>query len=326
MRDPAQESALPRCLGSRTGWSKYLELQRSPEPHLHQIEPTNACPFSCVMCTRPTRMKRPIGLMDLALFRKVIDEVATFSPATRLKEIELFHFGESLLHPQLPEMVAHAASRRLRPVLSVNPPRLDAALGEALLQARPHRIICSMDADNPESYRRMRGPAADFGRALENLDGLLETRRRLGSQVPIVVRMIRMQQNQGEEEPFAARWRAAGAQVELRPFFPWNDTAMAALGEWERLPEHMPCPFPWRYLVVQWNGDVVPCCRDCNGDIVLGNVAGSSLRDIWNGERYRGFREEMASGRFSNPICGPCMDLYSPTPATGDSALREDQR
>ena len=323
MNQPRKPVSLPSGLGSKAGWGRYLELQRSPEPHLHQIEPTNACPFSCVMCTRPTRMKRPIGYMDFNLFRKVLDEVATFPSLVREREIELFHFGESLLHPRLPEMVAYTTSLGLRAVLSVNPPRLDATLGEALLRARPHRIICSMDADDPASYRRMRGPAADFERALVNLEALLETRRKLGSSVPIVVRMIQTKENRGTEDGFATRWRSAGAEVELRPFFPWNDPALAGIGDWERLPEHMPCPFPWRYLVIQWNGDVVPCCRDCNGDIVLGNAAENSLREIWNNEAYRAFRDEMIRGTFSNPICGPCMDLYSVPP--GGSAAEGQQ-
>jgi radical SAM protein with 4Fe4S-binding SPASM domain len=301
---------LPAALATREGWVRLLELKRSPDPHLHQIEPTNACPFTCAACIRPTRMTRPIGYMDFDLYRKVIDEVATFDEATRAKEIELFHFGESLLHPRLPEMVALASGAGLKPVLSVNPPVLNPALAEALLAARPARIVCSLDGDDAETYRLQRGPAANFDLAVARIEGLLDARRRLGSDVPVVVRMILTHAVAGQEGSFAARWRAAGAEVELRPFFPWNDDSLVPLGDWERLPPGMPCPFAWRYLVVQWNGDVVPCCRDCNAEIVLGNVATESLRSIWNGPRYRAFREEMATGAFTNGICAPCLKLY----------------
>jgi radical SAM protein with 4Fe4S-binding SPASM domain len=262
------------------------------------------------MCIRPRRMTRPVGFMTLELFRKVMAEVAGFSPATRTREIELFHFGESLLHPALPEMVACAAGHGLRPVLSVNPPQLDAGLSAALLRARPARIICSLDADDAATYRRMRGPAADFARALAGIEALLEQRRRLDAAVPVVVRMIETRGNRGQAAAFTRRWRAAGAQVELRPFFPWNDPGLAPLGEWEKLPPGMPCPFPWRYLAVQWNGDVVPCCRDCNGETVLGNVAGQSLLEIWNGPAYAAFRRQMLAADYPNTICGPCMQLY----------------
>jgi len=306
----AEPSSLPSSLSTRAGWGRYLDLRRAPEPHLHQIEPTNACPFACAMCVRPLKMKRPVGFMDLGLFRKVMAEVAGYAPAVREQEMEMFHFGESLLHPRLPEMVACAAGLGLRPVLSVNPPLLEPDLAEALLQARPARIICSLDADDAGTYRRMRGPGADFDRAVAGVHALLERRRRLDSQVPVVVRMIETRLNRGQGEGFTARWRAAGVQVELRPFFPWNDPDLAPLGEWERLPPRMPCPFPWRYLVVQWNGDVVPCCRDCNGEAVLGNVAGQTLREIWNGPAYAEFRRRLVAEDYRGGMCAPCMKLY----------------
>jgi radical SAM protein with 4Fe4S-binding SPASM domain len=301
----------PASLSSPEGWGRYLELKRPAEPHLHQIEPTNACPYACAMCIRPRRMTRPEGFMAFELFQKVMEELAGYSAATRAKEIELFHFGESLLHPRLPELVACAAGHGLRPVLSVNPPQLDAGLCEALLRARPARIICSLDALDAATYRRMRGPAADFAQALAGIEALLEQHRRLDSEVPVVVRMIETRSNRGQGAAFSERWRAAGVQVELRPFFPWNDPDLAPLGEWEKLPPGMPCPFPWRYLVVQWNGDVVPCCRDCNGATVLGNVAGQSLREIWNGPAYAAFRQQMLAADYRNGICGPCMKLYA---------------
>jgi len=303
-------SSLPSALATRAGWGRYLELRRPPEPHLHQIEPTNDCPFSCAMCIRPRRMRRPVGFMALDLFRKVMAEVAGFAPAVREQEIELFHFGESLLHPQLPEMVACAAGLGLRPVLSVNPQLLEPGLDEALLRARPARIICSLDADDAESYRRMRGPYADFDRAVEGVRDLLERRRRLESQVPVVVRMIRTRLNEDQAEGYLARWLSAGAEAELRPFFPWNDPGLAPMGDWERLPPRMPCPFPWRHLVVQWNGDVVPCCRDCNGEAVLGNVQRQTLREIWNGPAYAEFRRRLVEEDYRDGMCGPCMGLY----------------
>jgi radical SAM protein with 4Fe4S-binding SPASM domain len=303
------DRTLPACLTTRAGWHRYLDLARRPEPHLHQIEPTNACPYSCSMCTRP-RMRRPVGFMDIGLFRKVMAEVAGYAPEVRALDIELFHFGESLLHPRLPEMVACASGLGLRPVLSVNPPQLRPDLAEALVRARPARIICSLDADDEATYRQMRGPRADFAQALAGIEALLDANRRLGAPVPVQVRMIQTRLNQAQTEAFQARWADRGAQVEVRPFFPWNDPDLAALGDWERLPPGMPCPFPWRYLVVQWNGDVVPCCRDCDGEVVLGNAGGQTLKEIWNGPAYAEFRRRLAAPGRPSGMCGPCMGLY----------------
>ncbi|MBL7961385.1 SPASM domain-containing protein, partial [bacterium] len=107
------------------------------------------------------------------------------------------------------------------------------------------------------------------------------------------------------------RWQDKNIEVEVRQFFPWGEKEMAQLGNFEKYPPFMPCPYPWQYLVVQWNGDVVPCCRDYNAVITLGNVKKSSLKEIWNSSRYEEFRRQMAIGKFhNNPICSPCLDLY----------------
>ena len=84
---------LPDVLMSREGWSDLLEDQRTPEPRLHQIEPTNHCPYTCRMCPRTTLMTRPLGFMDFDLYRKVMEEVAGYSEPVRSREIELFHFA-----------------------------------------------------------------------------------------------------------------------------------------------------------------------------------------------------------------------------------------
>ncbi|MBF0611943.1 MAG: hypothetical protein G8345_07615 [Magnetococcales bacterium] len=81
----------------------------------------------------------------------------------------------------------------------------------------------------------------------------------------IVVRMIALHANQQKREEAVAFWQNLGVEAEIRPFFPWSEPAMAPLGDYMQNPPFMPCPFPWRYLVVQWDGTVVGCCRDYNG-------------------------------------------------------------
>ena len=301
---------LPSALQSREGWSRFLELRRSFEPHLHQIEPTNACPYSCIMCPRDTFMTRPVGFMDFALYVKVIDEVADYSLPVREKEVELFHFGESLLHPEIAEMVAYGAGKGLNLVLSVNAPQLSPDLAEKILAKDPIKLIISMDGFDAESYRKIRGKNADFTLAVENLEAVLKMMKTHGSRSRVIIRMIRMQANLQAEEQFRSRWQDLGGAVEIRDFFPWNKKELIPLGAVEKYPPHMPCPFPWQYLVVQWNGDVVPCCRDFNAVNCMGNVADSTLKEIWNSSAYERFRDSMSQGNYEPSMCAECMEIY----------------
>ncbi len=306
-------TALPKLLQSREGWGRFFEMKRSDEPHLHQIEPTNACPYECVMCPRSKRMDRQVGFMNLDLFKKIMDEIASYSQPNREKEIELFHFGESLLHRDIVEMTSYLASHGLNNVLSVNAPELTPALTEQLLSAGAGKIIISLDGYDEKSYRSIRGKHADYDMAVKNIDAAINLHSEMKSSTKLVVRMIKLHENAENAELFKTRWESTGIEVELRDFFPWGEKEMTELGTFDRYPPHMPCPFPWQYLVVQNNGDVVPCCRDYNGVNVMGNANTESLKEIWNGSRFTDFRNRMASGDYDNTLCGPCLAPYFTT-------------
>ncbi len=311
---------LPSALQTRDGWARFFAGEMPREPHLHQIEPTNHCPYTCVMCPRSEKMSRELGFMEMDLYTKVIDEVAGFSDPTRSKEIELFHFGESLLHPEIAAMVGYAADRNLPITLSVNAPQLDPDLAAEILRRGAYKIIISLDGTDTESYRKIRGPAADFDTARTHIEALIALKKRLNAETEIVLRMIHLKENRHQILPFKWEWERRGIAVDIRTFFPWGEPDMAELGEYETYPPGMPCPFPWQHLVVQWNGDVVPCCRDYNGDNRMGNAANESLVEIWHNELYRRLREQLRTGHYGeNEVCRKCMQIYyTPTEQSAD--------
>jgi radical SAM protein with 4Fe4S-binding SPASM domain len=300
---------LPSCLQTRSGWAEFFESKRTAEPHIHQIEPTNHCSYTCIMCPRSKYMTRPKGYMKLALYQKIIDEIATYSAAISKKDIELFHFGESLLHPKIVSMVEYAANKQLKIVLSVNPLELTPKLAEKILQSKPHKIIISLDGYDDQSYKAIRGAHANFTAAVKNIEALLQLKKN-ELQTQIIIRMILVHMNEKHAAHFKLFWENKGAIVEIRSFFPWNKAELAKLGTFEKYPPHMPCPFSWQYIVVQWNGDVVPCCRDYNAVNVLGNVTTQSLKAIWNGATAVAFRKQMAIGEYAQDLCKECMELY----------------
>ena len=76
------------------------------------------------------------------------------------------------------------------------------------------------------------------------------------------------------------------------------------------------CTRPWRLAYVTANGNLLPCCiAPFTGvpydSIILGNVQGRSLADLWNGERYREFRARHASRDNPPECCRLCGDEWS---------------
>jgi len=304
-------ASFPSSLKSRAGWAKLLELKRSSEPHVHQIEPTNSCPYSCVMCPRPGRMEREVGFMEMGLYQKVIDEISGFPEPVRKKEIELFHFGESLLHPQIGEMAGYASGKGLNITLSVNAPELTPPILHRLIESGPCRIIISFDGYDEESYREIRGGNADYPKASANLEYAAGLVKRGLPHTRISLRIIRLNRNSPKIDDFKARYEAMGLPVEVREFFPWTEKELVSFGVVQKYPPFMPCPFPWQYLVVQWDGTVVPCCRDYNAVNPMGNVRSSSLKEIWNSSEYAAFRDQHRTGEYGgNAFCKGCMEIF----------------
>lgn len=306
----ANDRPLPKALQSRSGWAALFEHHRAQFPHIHQIEPTNQCNLSCMMCPRKDNMTRKVGLMEIALFHKIIDEIANFPEKVKEKELELFHFGESLFHPHFPEMIRYASAQELKPVLSINPMNLSQEHIEILPQCMPHKIIVSLDSMEAKKLQRIRGPKADLTKSVTNTELLLQSNLRQGNITDIVIRMIVMDINRDEIESFKKFWAQRGGRVEFRDFFPWNKEELSGLGTFKKYPPFMPCPFPWQYMVIQWNGDIVPCCRDYNGVLTLGNVAEQSLQEIWASTEYVEFRKKMVQGTDLSSYCRECMSLY----------------
>lgn len=143
-------------------------LEASRPPMLYNVELTNACPMRCVACPRTRVMTRPVGFMDIGLFKGLIDELAELWPKRPKNDLALHHFGESLLHPRFDEAMRYAGERGFRAVLSCNPLALTEGRAQRLFAAQPAQVILMMDGYDDESFFRARGVKGVYAKSLEN--------------------------------------------------------------------------------------------------------------------------------------------------------------
>lgn len=83
---------------------------------IYQLEISNICSLTCGYCPHPNQ-RRPKGMMSFDTFKKCVEFYRTHS---RTRPLHLHHFGEPILHPQLVEFVAHAASRDVETIFFTN--------------------------------------------------------------------------------------------------------------------------------------------------------------------------------------------------------------
>lgn len=275
-------------------------------PFLDQVELTNRCPMSCGFCPRGRRgeMTRPKGLMERATFSRVVAEA---NPSQRFHRlVELHHLGESLLHPDLPRFVREATVARIPTELSANPSLLEPALAAELVRAGLRRLVLSLDGMDDETTTAIRGKAARYSTAERNIDALLELSARSPSPPQVVVQMLELHRNEGQRERFVARFGGTGLPF-VQAYVKHLEGDDPDLGRPTSPPLRLFCAYPWRSVVVLWDGRVVPCCRDADAALVLGDLKTQSLAEIWRGEAAEALREVHREGRFppGHP-CGSC--------------------
>ncbi|MBB3108130.1 radical SAM protein with 4Fe4S-binding SPASM domain [Paenibacillus phyllosphaerae] len=76
---------------------------------------------------------------------------------------------------------------------------------------------------------------------------------------------------------------------------------------WDRITAHKKrCPQPWTTTEINAKGDVTTC--HAHYDLTLGNVNEESIQSIWNGPKYKQFRNYLKKNLF--PICTACCLYY----------------
>ncbi|HAX75713.1 MAG TPA: hypothetical protein DCY88_07740 [Cyanobacteria bacterium UBA11372] len=87
-------------------------------------------------------------------------------------------------------------------------------------------------------------------------------------------------------------------------------------------PVEAPCQRPSNMLVIKASGDIVICCADMYGDIVLGNIEQASLEEIWFSDRFRSIRKKLNQSRVGLELCEKCSHDGSSSSVFYPHALR----
>jgi radical SAM protein with 4Fe4S-binding SPASM domain len=67
-------------------------------------------------------------------------------------------------------------------------------------------------------------------------------------------------------------------------------------------------------LQVQWDGTVIPCCWDWNGEMLLGDLKTQTIEEIMKSAAYEDIRDAHRKGEFQRyPFCNQCDQLYKRT-------------
>ncbi len=273
------------------------------------IEISNICNLQCSFCPAVVRTQ---GMMEVDLFRRVIEQVAP------LTDQVCFHLmGDPLVHPELAQLVEICGEHRVPIFFVTNGVLLRPDKAELLLHPIFRQVNFSMHSffDNfptgdPSSY--LERIFAYTERVLRERPDLyvnfrlwnLEEARGIGSKnVEMLARV---------EERFGVRIGAS------------RDGLRKSRQLTGRLYLHLDTEFTWPSLDLEWrseqgtckgltthfgilvDGTVVPCCLDKEGATPLGNIRNDSVLNILAKPRAQGILQGFRSGRLVEELCKRC--------------------
>lgn len=251
------------------------------------IETTNKCNAKCPMCPRGKGlMKRSIGTMEMSLFKKIIDEC---KQRKEVKNIMLYGDGEPLMDEFLAERIRYIKKNcsRLYVQISTNCSLFTRKKAKEILLAGPDTITLSLDSMNKQTYTKARG--LNYDTVIKNIMNLIEIKKELGSNTKLVVRLIKTKLTYKGEEEFKRFWKDKCVDIEIKPAHNFLDTDLR-IGSNKKVNSFSLCKKLWRDIEIYWDGDVPICCRDYNGEQLVGNVRNQSVESIWKNEKFSNLR------------------------------------
>ena len=294
--------------------SKRLKL--SYPPFFLWIEPTNACNLRCISCPQSLKEDKGIkkGFMSLDLCRKLIDEIRDFKP----RGVTFHLAGESMLHPDLFRMIKLAKDANLFVMMATNATLLTDEKTKALIDSGLDLLRIDFSPDK-KIFEKIRS-GAEWEQVLRNIRNLLKFKAANKSLCPAVSII-----NLSAENPVSfSRLRELFRDLpvdEIVGFKPHNWAGKFADSTMDSsfLPiskkSYFPCFHLWSSLSIRWDGKVVPCCRDLQGDYVIGDANKSSLSEIWNGEKLVTLRHLHKTRDFAQiALCRNCSKPWEGKP------------
>jgi len=289
------------------GLGRYWAFNHIPSrPDDLRIETTNRCNLQCTICDR-SAMTKAVEAMDWNLFEKICSDAVDLG----ISRIGLNRFGEPLLHPRLPEMVAFAKARGAKRVdITTNGLLLTEEKSTLLLEAGLDQIAVSVDGFLKETYEKIR-IGSSYDKVVNNIHRFIALRNKINPKARVRLNFVITIDTFPEIRSFYKYWIRHVDGIWFIPFMAYGN--VRNLSPLKRSKKKSKCSMLWHMLVASTDGSAGVCCHgDPNGVLNIGDLHVRDIADVWNGPEVERIRRVHFEKRWKElPICAQC-DLIAP--------------
>jgi radical SAM protein with 4Fe4S-binding SPASM domain len=291
-------------------------------PLIVQVEPANFCNLSCPLCfTTSETSSRLRSIMPFETFKKLIDEVGDY-----LLLIVLWNWGEPFLNPDIFRMIKYAKSKNICIHCSTNGNvRFDEERAEELVDSGLDTLIVAVDGATEETYKKYR-KGGSLQKVLKNIRTITDTKKTKGAETPrLNLRFVVMRHNEREIPSIKKLAKELDVDflsfktVDLPPhlgenldncYVPENQKYQKYEYEaqgFTRREKPFTCMRPWKRIVVDALGDIIPCEYDYKSTHSFGKINGDkSAMALWKGANAVDFRKNFNTGWNDYYLCKDC--------------------
>ena len=288
-------------------------------PFVIFLDPSDQCNFRCKFC--PTgdnklmkKVKRPSGIMDFDLYKKIIDDLGEFEKP--IKVLRLYKDGEPLLNPKFSDMIRYAKKHgcALQIDTTTNASLLGPKINLELISSGLDRINISINGLSDQSYREFTRYKIRFNTLVDNIRHFYEHR----GNCQVSIKMVGDNLSAADHQRFFDIFGDIADRIFIEhvapcwPTFEMTDVAPnTSVGIYgQEIREVEVCPYIFYSLSINSDGSVSLCFLDWARQLIVGDVKTQSFKDIWNGKLLSDYRKmHLLKKRKTHSICGVCGQL-----------------
>ncbi len=288
-------------------------FQKTKFPVRAAIEINNTCNLNCIMCNT-NLSKRPPGNITPAIFEKILQQLRTIG----INTVALHTVGEPLIYKNLNNLFQIIKKYDFKVNLSTNG-QIPKKLREIVSNNSNllNYIRFSIDGAEPETYESIR-KGGKFSTLIESLEIVHKfNRNKINFKIPIRIDAVLSITNINEI-PLFFKVYGKYCWPESINFHLITGLSPDTTNFWKTFPfpnlikRTIPCPMPFNYIYFTYDGKVTLCCRDYDGELIVGDLRTNSLLDIWNGEESEFIREQhLNPNKLIVYACKKCYEPYT---------------
>jgi radical SAM protein with 4Fe4S-binding SPASM domain len=293
-------------------------------PFVINIDPASTCNFKCNFCyhSNPSKMTKK-GIMSWSTYKTTLNGIRLFK--SKVKTLRFYAFGEPLLNPKLPNMIALAKAYDVCEDIDMttNGSLFTTDLSQKIIKAGIDRINISVNGVTSDQYKQFTKSNIDFDAYVKNLTELFSMKENCTIFIKINGDVI----SEDDQKKFIDIFTPISDGCALEHVMNcWYDFDMeietnASIGVYGQPFTHVDvCPYIFYSFCIQYDGVVSACFLDWNRKLVVGNVHDNNTRNIWHGGAMRNLRRFMLlKKRSEHPICHNCNQLEAGAPENLDA-------